>query len=458
MVAVDVEVATVADAAGAEAQASVISTPTRVAALNATVSVSGVSSLNIERTDLPNGLTVLSETIPGVRSVAFGAWVRAATLHENASNMGVSHLLEHMVFKGTESRSAQQIALSLETLGGSLDAYTEREYTSFQARVLSTDLPVAVDVVGDLMFHPVLRDADLALERNVILEEISMVDDTPDDCIFDYHNSVLWPDHPHGYPILGTRETVSALKVDDLRSLLDRAYHPGRIVVAAAGAVSHAALLEALGSSGWADRSRGADTGFDVKPAVAVPAGVRYVKRGDIAQTHVVYGGAGIRHGDPRRYAFALLSMLLGEGMSSRLFQRVREELGLAYTVQTFQNSYADTGSHGVYLASAPGSAQQAVDAVREVLLRVVQEGVSEAELDAGRRQLRGQLVLSLEGVSSRLYRAASFALYNEEPRSVEDIIALIDAVDSAAVRSVAQDFFDPAQWTLVSLGPRAVR
>ncbi len=422
------------------------------------VVATGANAPALRRTDLPNGLTVLSEAVPGARSVAFGAWVRAATLHERAEEMGVSHFLEHMVFKGTRTRSAQEIALSLETLGGSLDAYTEREHTSFQARVLDEHLPHAVSVIGDIIFEPLLRDSDLELERKVILEEISMVDDTPDDVIFDVHNRELWGEHAHGYPILGTRETVRALSVPQLRALHDRAYHPGRLVVAASGSVNHDALMETLQASGWDSRPAGDVTPFTVPPANAAAPHRRHLPRKDIAQTHVVVGGRALAHNDPRRYAFALVDMLLGGGMSSRLFQRVREELGLAYSVHTFSSSYADTGSHGVYLATAPESAQAALDAVREVLNRLVEEGLSDADLEAGKRQLRGQLVLSMEGVSSRMYRAATTALYNEPYRSIEELLSLVDAIDSLTVREVAREFFDPAQHTIVSLGPKAVR
>ena len=418
----------------------------------------GADAPTLRRTDLPNGLTVLSESVPGARSVAFGAWVRAATLHERPEEMGVSHFLEHMVFKGTRSRTAQEIALSLETLGGSLDAYTEREHTSFQARVLDEHLPDAVSVIGDLIFEPLLRPADLLLERKVILEEISMVDDTPDDVIFDVHNRRLWGDHSHGYPILGTRETVQALEVPQLKALHARAYHPGRLVVAASGHVEHDALVETLMSAGWGARTTGDMMPFAVPAATPVPPHVHHVRRKDLAQTHVVMGSASLAHGDPRRYAFALLDMLLGGGMSSRLFQRVREELGLAYSVQTFSSAFADTGVHGVYLASAPETAQAAVDAVRDVLAHVVEHGLPEGELAAGKRQLRGQLVLSMEGVSSRMYRAATTALYGEPHRTIEELLALVDAIDGETVREVARAFFDPTQQTIVSLGPKAVR
>ncbi len=429
-----------------------------IAAGGAVVVATGADAPALHRTELPNGLTVLSEAVPGARSVAFGAWVRAATLHEQPEEMGVSHFLEHMVFKGTRTRTAQQIALSLETLGGSLDAYTEREHTSFQARVLDEHLPEAVSVIGDLLFEPLLRPSDLALERKVILEEISMVDDTPDDVIFDVHNRTLWGAHAHGFPILGTRETVQALDVSHLQALHSRAYHPGRLVVAASGHVEHHALVDTLLTAGWGDRVVGDMRPFTVPVALPAAPQTHHVRRKDIAQTHVVLGSASLAHGDPRRFAFSLLDMLLGGGMSSRLFQRVREELGFAYSVYTFSSSYADTGVHGVYLASAPESAQDALNAVREVLVKVVEEGLPEAELAAGKRQLRGQLVLSMEGVSSRMYRAATTALYGEPHRTIEELLALVDAVDSATVLEVARAFFDPTQQTIVSLGPKAVR
>lgn len=421
------------------------------------VDATGANASGLHRTELPNGLTVLSEAVPGARSVAFGAWVRAATLHEQASEMGVSHFLEHMVFKGTRTRTSQEIALSLESLGGSLDAYTEREHTSFQARVLDEHLPEAVAVIGDLIFDPLLRASDLALERKVILEEISMVDDTPDDVIFDIHNRALWGGHSHGFPILGTRDTVQSLDVAHLGALHARAYHPGRLVVAASGNVHHEQLLDTLMQSGWGDRAQGDVTPFAIEPVVAAAPHTTHVKRKDISQTHVVMGSAGLAHGDPRRFAFALLSTLLGGGMSSRLFQRVREELGLAYNVHTFSSAYADTGIHGVYLASAPDTAQQALDAVRDVLAEVVDNGLSEADLVSGKRQLRGQLVLSMEGVSSRMYRAATTALYGEPHRSIDELLALVDAVDAQTVREVARGLFDPTQQTIVSLGPKAV-
>jgi len=418
-----------------------------------TASVAGPAEAGLRRTTLPNGLTVLSEYMPGVRSVAFGAWVRAASIHEPRERMGVSHLLEHMVFKGTERRSAKDIALSLEVLGGSLDAYTAREHTSFQARVLDEHLTEAADVIADLLFRPLLRHADLKLERKVVLEEISMVEDTPDDIVFELHNELLWGDHPYGYSILGTRETVASLGVRELRDLHDRAYHPGQLVVAASGNVEHDRLVETLARTGWADVSpRDAERLVSPVPRMAPPA-YRHVER-DSAQTHVVFGCPAVPHGDPRRYALALVSMMLGGGMSSRLFQRVREELGLAYSVYTYQSFHVDAGVHGVYVATAPETAREATAAIRDELALLAERGLPDDELAAGKSQLRGQITLSLESVTSRMYRAAGVELYDEPYRPLDEVLALVEAIDHDTVAAVCREFFAPDTQTVLSLGP----
>src|SRR3954466_5431583 len=366
----------------------------------------GGITTGLERTTFPNGLTVLSETMPGVRSVSFGAWVRSASIHERREQMGVSNMLEHMVFKGTRDRSARDLALALEVLGGSLDAYTAREHTSFQARVLDEHLPQAADVIADLMFRPALRSKDLTLERKVVLEEISMVDDTPDDLVFELHNEALWGTHPYGYSILGTRDTVSSLGTVDLRALHERAYHPSQLVVAASGNVEHDALLEALERTGWSARVGGDSTRLTV-PAPRTDAPLRRHVERDGAQTHIVVGSTTVAHEDPRRHAVILLSTILGGGMSSRLFQRVREELGLAYSVYTFQSFHADVGMHGVYVGTGPETARDALEAIHLELADVASNGLPESELAMGKSQLKGQITLSLESVTARMYRCA---------------------------------------------------
>jgi predicted Zn-dependent peptidase len=405
------------------------------------------------RTVLPNGLTVLSETMPGVRSVAFGAWVRAASLHEPRELMGVSHLLEHMVFKGTARRSAKQIALELEALGGSLDAYTSREHTVYQARVLDEHLDVAADVIGDFVFGPSLRASDLDLERKVVLEEIAMVDDTPDDLVFELHNETLWGAHPYGYSILGTRDTVSSLRTSDLRALHERAYHPSQLIVAASGNVQHDALLEALHRTGWAAHTGGDTSRLLVPTPVAQPPARRHVAR-DGAQTHIVVGTTSVAHEDPRRHAVILLSTLLGGGMSSRLFQRVREELGLAYAVYTFQSFHADVGMHGVYVGTGPETARDALEAIHAELAAIAESGLPDAELAMGKSQLKGQITLSLESVTARMYRCAGVELYGEPYRTLDEMLALVDAVTPDDIADVARTYFAPERQTVVSLGP----
>ena len=411
----------------------------------------------VSRTVLPNGLTVLSEFVPGVRSVAIGAWVRSGSMHEPATQMGIAHLLEHMVFKGTEKYSAKALALSLEVLGGSLDAYTTREHTSYQARVLDEHITEAADVLYELCFRPLLRDADLRLERKVILEEIAMVDDTPDDVIFELHAARMYPEHAYGHAILGTPASVKRIAIAELRAWHERAYHPPQIVFAAAGNVTHEQLLDVLDVTGWATQARGVS---DWMPAPASPTtisrGYTHVKRKDIAQTHLVLACDAPAHRSPERDALSVASALLGGGMSSRLFQEVREELGLAYSVYSFYNTFLDNGQHGVYLATAPEQAREAYDVVRAAMANVAAGAMSDEEIGTGVSQLKGQLVLSLEGVSSRLYRAAEVALYDEPYRPLDALLADLDAVTPAQVRAACAAYLDPAQCSVLSLGPVA--
>jgi predicted Zn-dependent peptidase len=407
----------------------------------------------LRRTVLPNGLTVLSEFMPGVRSVAFGAWVRAASLHETPERLGVSHFLEHMVFKGTRRRTARQIALELEALGGSLDAYTAREHTTFEARVLDEHLDVATDVIGDIAFEPTLRAKDVTLERKVILEEIGMVDDAPDDLVFELHSQLMWGDGAYGYPILGTRDSVSALGTDELRELHHRVYHPDQMVVAAAGHVSHERLLEALEQTGWLDRARGPHDLLTLPAPTPAPASRRHVMR-DGAQMHIVIGTATVPHLDARRRPIVLLSTILGGGMSSRLFQRIREELGLAYDIHSYHEFHAGAGLHGIYVGTGPDTARDALDAIYEELAAVAARGLSDAELAMGKSQLKGQLTLALERPSARMYRAAAVELYGEPWRSLDEMLSEIDAIESHQVAAVAEEFMAPDKQVVLSLGP----
>jgi predicted Zn-dependent peptidase len=407
----------------------------------------------IHRTAAPNGVTVLSEREPNVRSVAVGVWVRTASAHEMRRKMGVSHLLEHMVFKGTARRTAQEIALSLESRGGSLDAYTSRDSTAYHARVLDADLARALDVITDMVRTPLLRDSDLSLERQVVLEEISTVEDTPDDEVFDLTYETLWPSHPYGFQILGTKETVSALSADDLKQLHDRAYFPGNCVIAAAGNLRHEDLLAEVERQGWFNSGEP-----QTAPAVPpVPPAIRSVTRPfdkDTAQTHIVFATDTIPYADRRKYGLLVLSNVFGGGMSSRLFQRIREELGLAYSIYSFTSFYRAVGMAGVYIATQPGRAAQAVEAIRGEFARMAKEGLRGEALAGAKQQTLGQLMLSLESPTSRMYRLASTAVYGETYRSLDEVLRTVEALTADDVSALAAEFFAPERQTVVSLGP----
>lgn len=405
------------------------------------------------RTEAENGVVVLSETLPAVRSVAVGMWVRTASAHEERAVMGVSHLLEHMVFKGTDRRTARDIALALEVRGGSLDAFTSRDHTSYQARVLDEDLPRALDVLTDLVRHPALRERDLELERKVVLEEISTIDDTPDDLVFDVHAAALWPEHSYGYPIIGTRETVGQLRAEDLRALHARAYHPRHVVIAAAGSIEHEALLARLAECGWFAFPPGPDP-VEVVPLPAVRGREIRVGR-DLAQTHIVLGTDTFPYRDQRRYALNLLANVLGGGMSSRLFQQVREERGLAYSVFAFQSFYRQGGVWGVYVGTHPSSAERAIDAIRTELRRLAEEGLDTAALTEAKQQLKGQVTLALESPSARMYRLAGFPLNEVSYRTIDETLREIEAVRQDEVAAVAGEFLDAERQTAVWLGPQ---
>jgi len=407
-----------------------------------------------DRTALPGGLVVLTESMPGIRSASIGVWVRAGSIHETPSDMGVSHMLEHMVFKGTQRRTARDLALVLERVGGSLDAYTTREHTSFQARVLDTDIELALDVLADLVLQPLLRAEDLELEREVVLEEIATVDDTPDDLIFDMHAEQMWGAHPYGYSILGTNETVEALTSDDLQRVHRDRYHRGNIVVAAAGNIDHDAFVAKVAElfDAAPTAPRNGDHGH---VATAAPATSAALVR-PTAQTHLVWGNATFGHGDPRRFALVLLSNAFGGGMSSRLFQRVREEMGLAYSVYSYQTFYADAGVSGVYVGTRPDSAERAAAAVTEELEKLARGGITQTELDDVKGQVKGQIVLSLESSSSRLHRLAGIELYDEPFRTLDEIAALVEAVTLDEVAALAAEYFPPERQSVLRLGPKA--
>ncbi|MDQ3629429.1 MAG: insulinase family protein [Actinomycetota bacterium] len=397
----------------------------------------------VRRTVLPGGLRIVTEAMPGVRSASLGVWVGVGSRDERSSTAGASHFLEHLLFKGTGRRSALEISETLDAVGGELNAFTGKEYTCFHARVLDDDLPLAIDVVADMIVGSLIRAEDVESEREVILEEIAMNDDDPDDVVHNLIASQVWGDSPLGRPIAGEPASVRTLSTAQIQAYYRRSYRPESMVVAVAGNVEHAAVVAevelAFGRGGFLQAPSGplGSRRADACPGFA--GGASVVARAT-EQANLVLALPGLRRGDSRRHAAGVLNAALGGGMSSRLFQEVREKRGLAYSVYSFASTYADTGLFGVYAGCAPAKVDAVLSLVREQLLIVADAGISQAELDRGKGQLRGSVVLGLEDSGSRMSRIGKSDLLHGELASIDEVIARIDAVTLEEVRQVAGD------------------
>ena len=395
----------------------------------------------MRRSVLPGGLRVVSEQVPGARSVALGIWVGVGSRDERPSNHGASHFLEHLLFKGTERRSAFEITEGMDAVGGEMNAFTDKEFTCYYARVLDEDLPLAVDVVSDMVLSSVLTPEDVELERGVILEEIAMHDDDPSDAVHDQFASTLFGDSPLGRPVIGTVESIEGLTRRSISGFYERRYALPQMVVSAAGGVDHGRLLR-LVRKAFGDRLTGDAVPAGLRPvdrAVPSYAGVSHVER-PTEQTNLVLGTTGLRREDPRRFALSVLSGALGGGMSSRLFQSVREERGLAYSVYSFAAGHADTGQFAVYVGCAASKVGEVLSLVRAELEDVVAHGLRDDEVRRSKGNLRGQLVLGLEDTGSRMTRIGKAELVHGEVLTPQQVLDTIDAVTPDDVRAVAQD------------------
>ena len=409
----------------------------------------------IRRTVLPGGLRVLSESVPGVRSVAFGVWIGVGSCDETPSLSGASHYLEHLLFKGTPRRDALEISAALDEVGGELNAFTAKEYTCFYARVLDADLPVAVDVICDMVTSSVLSSKEVENERGVILEEIAMHEDDPGDSVHDTFAALVWPSDPLGRPVLGSVESIQAMSRTAINGYYRRRYRPDQLVITAAGNVDHAALVRLV---------KKAFAGVPVDDS-AVPGQPRKGKRSPAftvasatrhratEQANLVLGCAGLTRGDERRFALGVLNAAVGGGMSSRLFQSVRERHGLAYSVYSFASHYADAGMFGVYAGCHPKRVPQVLELCREELAAVAAGGLTAAELERGRGQMRGGFVLGLEDTGSRMSRLGKSELVYGELMTVNEVIAAIDSVTVDDVRDVADELFTRPT-SLAVIGP----
>ncbi|MEV7428718.1 pitrilysin family protein [Nocardioides sp. NPDC092400] len=418
---------------------------------------SGQVTSTIRRTVLPGGLRVISEEMAGVRSASIGVWVGVGSRDESATLHGCSHFLEHLLFKGTAERSAFDISIALDAVGGEVNAFTAKEYTCFHARVLDEDLPLAVDVLGDMMTASVLADDDVEAERDVILDEIAMHDDDPDDVVHNLFAEQAWgSDSPLGRDIAGTVDSITALDADQVRAFYAEHYRAPRMVVSVAGAVDHDALVgqvvEAFGRNGFLDGTDEPAAPRAGGPWLPVAPGTVATTR-PFEQVNVVLGMEGLARNDERRFAMGVLNTALGGGTSSRLFQEVRERRGLAYSVYSFASTHADSGLVGVAVGCLPAKYDEVLATVRAELARVAAEGIDAEELTRGKGQLRGGLVLGLEDSASRMSRLGKAELVYDELLSIDEVIARIDAVTLEEVRAVAAEVFARPE-VLAVVGP----
>ena len=412
--------------------------------------------VGVRRTVLKGGLRVVSEHMSGVRSAAVGVFVQVGSRDEAAQLNGASHFLEHLLFKGTPTRSAMDISAAFDEVGGEFNAYTAREYTCFHARVLDDDLPMALDVLGDMVTSSLLTSEDVEAEREVILDEIAMHDDDPDDVVHNLFAATAWAGTPLARPIAGTAESIKTLSRAQVRGYYQRRYRPGVTTLAVAGNVDHDDVVRrvrrAFGRNGFLDGD-----GRPAGPRLA--ARPRPLRFGEVSasrpfeQVNVVLGMQGITRSDPRRYALSILQTALGGGSSSRLFQEVRERRGLAYSVYSFGLGYSDAGMVGVSAGSLPSKAEALLKVVREELTKVAESGLTEEEVERGKGQARGGLVLSLEDSGSRMTRLGEAELFQHRQRSVDEVLESLESVTPQDIHTLARELYTRPQ-TLASVGP----
>ena len=397
-----------------------------------------------------NGLRLLTEPMPGARSVSFGVWLTRGSRHEQAAHSGIAHLVEHMLFKGTATRSAQDIAQEIDSIGGQLDAFTAKECASYYVKVLDEHLPRAVDVLADLLLRPAFDPEEVAREKKVVLEEIKMVEDTPDELVHELFTQRFWSGHPLGRPILGVPATVGPIDSATLRDYFARAYTAGNLVIAAAGNVEHEGVRN-LVAKAFADVPANGET-VPVTPPATVPALTLRDKA--IEQCHVCLGVDGYpqRHDD--RYVCYLLNIVLGGSMSSRLFQNIRERRGLAYAVNSGLVSYHDGGMLSIYAGCDAHAVREVVDLVVAELRDLRDNLISEAELRRAQDHLKGSLVLSLESSASRMSHMARQQMYFGRQFTLEDTLRGVEAVTREDVRRVARDLLPPGSLSATVLGP----
>lgn len=415
-------------------------------------SVSSLQS-HYKKTMLPNGIRIVTEEIPYVRSVSCGVWIDVGSRNETEQNNGISHFLEHMVFKGTRRFTSQQIARSLESVGGYLNAFTTKEHTCYYARILDDHVDKAVDVLSDLVQYPVFRKKEIEKERGVILEELKNLEDDPDDLIHDYLDLSVYRKHPLGFPIIGRENNIRKFSEDDLVEYTDVHYTPGRVVVAAAGNLKHENLVALVEKYFRLKKTKSRSTSSRLQSPKRVHSR-REVFEKSINQAHVCMGTLGYGVKSHVRYPLLVLNSLLGEGMSSRLFQNIREKYGFAYSVYSFANMMSDTGNFGVYIGTDLNNIETSIELIRRELEKLKTKPISASELKRTKAQLRGTMMLGLESMSNRMMRLGSGELYFREYFSLDEVVKNIDGVDEEDVYEIANKLLRLENFSTVIFKP----
>jgi len=401
----------------------------------------------VQVTTLPNGLRIVTDRMEAVETVALGAWVNVGTRHETAELNGISHLLEHMAFKGTARRTAQQIAEEMDNVGGHLNAYTSRDHTAYFAKVLKDDAPLAVDIIADILLNSSMDPDELEREKHVIVQEISQVNDTPDDIIFDQFQAKAYPDQPMGWPVLGSEKLVRSVTSGQLKSYPNEHYAASDTIVAASGNIDHDAFVAETEKAFAAYRPQAA-----IKTVSSQYTGGEHREERDLEQLHLVLGFPGVAFDDPDFYNIAALSVLMGEGMSSRLFQEIREKRGLAYSVFSSTQSFSDTGLFTIYTGTAPGEAKKLIPVLCEEI-RKAAGTITADETKRAKAQIKSGLLMSLESPSNRASQRARQLVVYGRPMTTAEMIERVEAIDSASIRATAARIFAGTP-TLAAIGP----
>ncbi|MFC1493188.1 M16 family metallopeptidase [candidate division KSB1 bacterium] len=400
----------------------------------------------VTKTILPGGLRVVSEYMPHVKSVAVGVWINTGSREENPETNGISHFLEHLAFKGTKNRNTLQIAESLETVGGILNAFTGKEYTCFYAHALDEHLELAVDVIADLVCKPLNREEDLEKEKLIILEEIISLDDIPDEKVLEYFSKNVFNGHPLSLSILGTKDSVNSLNHNDIQTYLKDNYTSDRVVVAVAGNVEHEKLLEYV--ERYFELPAGRDFEIKADNSSGIPG--EDIHSMSINQAHICIGNRALSYSSKSKYALLVMHSLLGGGMSSRLFQKLREDNGVAYSVFSFIDFYSDTGLFGVYCAVEQKNIDKSLDLIKMEFKNIINEDVPDKELERLKSQLKGNLMLGLESTQSRMNRLAKMEIYLKKYVELKNVIDDINSIKQEDIRKLASDILEGELYTTI--------